>query len=498
VKFFRLFSMGKFDKYRYGFLIFSLFITPLFGLFSYNSGFGYDALEYFVTARSLNEGYQMYDFIPSKSWLWYVFVQWGINIFGGDFNHITITALITVLFLACGWSVYLVIKKLTKSSFQAMLAGALTLICSFFMEMNFLEPEAPIVILAVWALFFLVRNSSTAWLTGGLFLGVAMLMKSVAMFYVAGAGTFLLVEWLILRSVNFRKFFTKGFALILGFAIPLGLSLVYFHFTGKLEEHIYWSYIYPFGSYPSHTIFLAKLIIKTFWFIALIALAVLLSLKQSNRWHWKSPLFLLSFLFGVFSLLALLKSQASHYFYTAAPFFAIFVALVFGPFSERFVSKKFVISIIGFIVLVGGVTFWTRPDAVKRFLHVQSYEGDRYVHEAINKRLEEGDKALFIDFGMYFYYQGHRYPNVPFINTEMQTSDYISRNTNTYEDALKDTSLKMVIFGNRPAVIDDSTMAESPANRLALDKLRTELEKSFVPDCDSLLNLTLWIRKESK
>ena len=415
--------MKKFDRHHYSFLIFSLLITPLFGLFSYNSGYGYDALEYFVTARSLNDGYQMYDFIPSKSWLWYVFVQWGINLFGGDFNHVTVTALITVLFVACGWAIYLVVKKLTRNTFQAAMAGVLTMICSFFMEMNFLEPEAPIVILAVWALYFLVKNGFGAWIIGGVLLGIAMLMKSVAMFYVAGAGIYLLYEWIVLKSIDFKRFFIKGFGLMLGFATPLLLSIIYFHFTGKLEEHVYWSYVYPFGSYPPHTLFLKKLIIKTFWFIALIVLALVLSFRQSNRVYWKDSLFVLAFSFGVFSLIALLKSQASHYFYTAAPFFAIVIAGVFSRFSERFVKPKYIISVMVVITIVGAVTFLTRPDAIKRFLHVQSYEGDKYVTETINKHLSEGDKVLFVDFGTYFYFQTHRYPNLPFINTEMQTSD---------------------------------------------------------------------------
>lgn len=487
--------MQTYKLNKYSFLLFSLFITPLFGLFTYNSGYGYDALEYFITARSLNEGYQMYDFIPSKSWLWYVFVQWGINFFGGSFNHVTVTALITVLFVGCGWSVYWVSKRLTGSVFQATLAGALTMICSFFMEMNFLEPEAPIVILAAWALYFLVRRDFSSWLWGGILLGIAMLMKSVAMFYVAAAGVYLIIEWLIFKSTDFKKFFYKGFALGLGFAIPLGLSMVYFNYTGKLEEHIYWSYIYPFGSYPPHTLFLKKLIIKTFWFIALFLVSVALSFKSSPAKFWKNSTFLLSILFGVFSLLALLKSQASHYLYTAAPFFAIAIVMVFESYSTKLMSKKFLILLGTMVLMVGGVTFATRPDAVRRLFEVQSYEGDKYVYQTINKHLSKGDKALFIDFGTYYYFQTHRYPNVPFINTEMQTSDYISRNVDTYEMALQDPALKMVIFGNRPAVIDDSTMAESPTNKVALDKLRLELENSFVTEYDSLLNLTLWLRK---
>jgi hypothetical protein len=486
----------KLSKKQIAFLLFTLLITPLFGLFSYNSGYGYDALEYLLVGRSMNEGYQMYDFIPSKSWLWYVFVQWGINLFGGDFNHITVTSLITILFVGCGWSVYMVIKKYTQDNSQAFLAGALTMLCSFFMEMNYLEPEAPIVILAVWALYFLLRTSFAAWLIGGFLLGLAMLMKSVAMFYVAGAGLYLLYELFVLKSTGIKQFFVKGLGLVFGFAIPLVLSLIYFHFTGKLEEHIYWSYIYPFGSYPAHTLFLVKLLVKTFWFIALAIAAILLSIRQSDKAYWKKPIFLIPFFFGMLSLTALLKSQASHYLYAAAPFFAIIIAIVFGHLSKQMFNPRLLLLLSGMVLIVGSVTFLTRPDAVKRFLLIQSYEGDKHVYDAVNTRLEEGEKVLFIDYGTYFYFHAHKYPHVPFINTEMQTSDYISRNTHTYKAALEDSSLKMVLFGNRSAVIDDSTMAESPTNKVALDKLREELQRSFVADYDSLLQITFWIRKD--
>ncbi len=132
--------MNKKNFFQVGVLI---IITLIFGLFAYNSDFGYDALEYLVIGRSMNDGYEMYDFIPSKSWLWYVFVQRSINLLGGDFTHLQVTLLITLLFSSIGISSFYVINKITKNLKTAFVATLLTLICCFFMEMNFLEPEAP-------------------------------------------------------------------------------------------------------------------------------------------------------------------------------------------------------------------------------------------------------------------------------------------------------------------------------------------------------------------
>jgi len=141
-----------------------LAITLIFGLFTYNSDFGYDALEYLVIGRSMNDGYAMYDFIPSKSWLWYVFVQHSINFLGGDFTHLQVTLLITLVFTSIGISSFYVVNSITKNQKSAFIATILTLICCFFMEMNFLEPEAPIAVLAIWSLMA-SRRSCCAWLS---------------------------------------------------------------------------------------------------------------------------------------------------------------------------------------------------------------------------------------------------------------------------------------------------------------------------------------------
>ena len=66
-------------------------------------------------------------------------------------------------------------------------------------------------------------------------------------------------------------------------------------------------------------------------------------------------------------------------------------------------------------------------------------------------------KVLLIDNAMALYYLSDREPNVPFIFTEMQTTHYIKSHPDTYGRALADTSLKLVVFGNRSSVIDDST-----------------------------------------
>ena len=485
--------MNKKNLFQIGILI---ALTLIFGLFAYNSDFGYDALEYLVIGRSLNDGYEMYDFIPSKSWLWYVFVQRAINAFGGSFTHEQVALLITFLFAGIGISTLYVINHLTKQLKTAFIATLLTLICGFFMEMNFLEPEAPIAILAVWSLLFLSKNTTIGWFIAGILFGIAMCFKSIAMFYVAGAGLYLLYECFIIKKTNFWQITQKGILLVLGFTIPLGLSLLYFHSLNRLDQHVYWSYIYPFGSYPAHTIFLKKLFLKTFWFILLTIISIVLTLK--NRKHFfTNTTFTLSLFLGFLSLTSLLKSQASHYSYPAAPFFSVVIAIVYSHYSEKYEDKltKFYFLLGTLILTVVIVTSITRPDVIKRLFHVDEFAIDKTYSTTVNRYLKKGDKALLIDFGSLFYFHSHVYPNVPFINTEMQTSDYIKKNTDIYQKSLQDTSLKLVIFGFKSSVIDDSTKVNTPENKFALDKLRQGLMENFIPEKDSVLSITLWHRK---
>ncbi|WP_232325933.1 hypothetical protein [Spirosoma montaniterrae] len=64
-------------------LLFLGLFGAIFFLFSYNSGYGYDAYEYLIIARTLDQGYQLYDFIPSKSYLLYSSTNLLLGILGG-------------------------------------------------------------------------------------------------------------------------------------------------------------------------------------------------------------------------------------------------------------------------------------------------------------------------------------------------------------------------------------------------------------------------------
>lgn len=482
------------------FLLFLAFFCPVFFLFTYNSGYGYDAYEYLIIARSLDQGYQLYDFIPTKSYLLYSSTTVLLRLLGG-YNHISISALITLLATGILVSTWCAARLFNERG--ALIAVALTAICCFFMEMNFLEPESWIAIFGLNAFAMVTSTSPPArwrWLTAGLLLGLAMCFKSVAAFYVAGFGAFIGLLGLTGRLL-FWPMVGRGMLVLLGFAIPLLLSAGYFYATGRLDQHLEWTYVYPFGGYPSHTLFLTKFLIKLGWLLLLLLVSVVLVVQHPYRSAYqKTPALWLALILAAFASIALLKTQASHYFFPAAVFLSLHLGFLADQWlrnqpARQNVSRRLTLGgALAGLLVVGSLLLY-RPDAAKRLVSIKNYSEEEQAGNFLRQQAGPTGKVLLIDNAMQLYYLADRFPNVPFIHTEMQTTHYIESHPETYGRALADTSLKLVIFGNRSSVIDDSTTVNQPANAHALRQLRTGLDTYFVPVRNSGFGLTYWVRK---
>ena len=482
-------------------LILALF-CPLFFLFTYNSGYGYDAYEYLIIARTLNEGYALYDFIPSKSYLLYASTNVLLNLLGG-YNHTSVSALITLLATGVLVSAWRAARIFSERA--ALLTVVLTAVSCFFMEMNFLEPESWIAIFGLNA-FALVAHtdgkSPWRWLSAGLLLGIAMCFKSVAAFYVIGFGAFILVLALTGR-LTFWPMVGRGMGVLAGFLAPLLLSALYFYATDRLDDHLEWTYIYPFGGYPAHTLFLTKFLIKISWLLLLLALSVILVVQRPYRTlYQQTPAIWLAVLLAVFSCVPMLKTQASHYFFQAAVFFCLHLAFLADQWLKSYESRHQ--NVPYRLLLAGGGGFGLlllislllyRPQTIKRFTTLADYKDEEQAGAFIREKAGANGHVLLFDNAMPLYYLSDREPNVPFIFTEMQTTHYITNHPNTYQRALADTSLKFVVFGNRASLIDDSTALHEPANKRAIQQVRAGLQKDFVRVSDPRFSYPYWIRK---
>lgn len=483
------------------FLVFLAFFCPVFFLFVYNSGYGYDAYEYLIIARSLDRGHELYDFIPTKSYLLYSSTNVLLNLLGG-YNHASVSALITLLAAGVLVSTWRAARLFGERA--ALIAVVLNAVCASFMEMNFLEPESWIAILGLNA-FALVTGTDNPktwrWLGAGVLLGLAMCFKSVAAFYVAGFGVFIGLLWLTGR-LTFWPMVGRGLLVLLGFVIPLLLSAGYFYATDRLEEHLEWTYVYPFGGYPSHTLFLVKFLIKLGWLLLLLLVSFVLVWQRPYRdLYRRTPALWLALILAAFASIAMLKTQASHYFFPAA----VFLSLHLGYMADQWLKHQqpqrqglprrlWLGGGVAGLLIVGSLLLY-RPNAARRFISVADYGGEEQVGDFIRRLAGPNGKALLIDNAMMLYYLSDREPNVPFIHTEMQTTHYLKSHPDTYAQALADTNLKVVVFGNRSSIIDDSTTVNQPTNAFALRQLRTGLKEHFVPVKDPGFGLTYWLRK---
>ncbi|GAB4035116.1 hypothetical protein [Spirosoma gilvum] len=481
-------------------LVLALF-CPVFYLFTYNSGYGYDAYEYLVIARSLNEGYQLYDFIPSKSYLLYSSTSVLLNLLGG-YNHVTVSALITLLAIGVLISAWQAGRVFSERA--ALLTTLLTAIGCFFMEMNFLEPESWVAIFGLNAFTVAVGNNGKPnwrWLAAGVLLGIGMCFKSVAAFYVVGFGAYILLLCLTGR-ITFWPMVIRGMLVLLGFALPLLLSIGYFYLTNRLDAHLEWTYIYPFSGYPAHTLFLTKFLIKLSWLLLLLLLSAVLVVQRPYRIiYQKTPAVWLALLLAAFACMTMLKTQASHYFFQAAVFFSVHLGFLADQWLDLYEARHRNIPYrlifmgtggVGALLLVSLLLY--RPAALKRFTSVSDYSGEDQAGAFIREQAGDGHVLLF-DNAMSLYYLSDREPNVPFFFTEMQTTHYIESHPDTYGKALADTSLKLVIFGNRSSLIDDSTAISKPTNAYAIRQLQAGLQQHFVKVKDPRFPLTYWVRK---
>src|ERR1051325_3309177 len=165
-----------------------ILLTGLFYVFTYNSGYGYDSLEYLVIGRAISNGIPFFSLIPSKSPGIYYLIA-GLFSLGMPQTHAAISAVIAVVFAATLIVSWLVLRNFFSYR-VVIVATALIALCAIFMEMNFLEPESVVVIfgLAAYACFLrsLKDKKLATAVLAGILLAAGLQFKSVSAFYGLG------------------------------------------------------------------------------------------------------------------------------------------------------------------------------------------------------------------------------------------------------------------------------------------------------------------------
>ena len=157
----------------------------------------------------------------------------------------------------------------------AWIAATLVAAAATFMEMNFLLSEGPVLLCGLFGYHALLRRSvRPAWadVGAGFLIGAGLVFKSVAAFYVIGACAYLLAQGFAARTPI--RGLARSVRVGLGAVVWVIGPAAYFAATGRLHAHLEWTYIFPALYYPGNTVFLGKLLIKTSFFLVLLAVAV--------------------------------------------------------------------------------------------------------------------------------------------------------------------------------------------------------------------------------
>src|ERR1051325_3860529 len=117
-----------------------LLLAVVFYVYAYNSGYGYDACEYWRIGRSLLDGVRISTFILSKGWAMYAATGMALAVLPA--NHAWVSLIVVVWFVAAVSATWWVGHKLFGPAAGAV-SALLVAASGFFMEMNFLEPEIP-------------------------------------------------------------------------------------------------------------------------------------------------------------------------------------------------------------------------------------------------------------------------------------------------------------------------------------------------------------------
>jgi hypothetical protein len=466
----------------------------VFYVYSYNSGYGFDALEYLVIGRSLLDGYSLYSFIPSKSWGLYVFVATAFRS-GVPSTHVGVSALVTFLFaimVICTW--YVTFRLFGPG--VAVLNTALVSLCAAFMELNFLEPEPLVYLCGLGAYNVLAESDTDAVELGssklcwaGLLGAIGCAFKAVAAFYVLGV----LVYVVLLR--NRRPFdiitaIRRAGLVGLGFACGFAPQFLYFYATGRGSQFLTWTFIFPLLHYPHSTQMLAKLYTKLLWFFVLTVICVALSIRKSIRQRVRAERNVqLAVVMAVTSLLTLFRNQAAHYVFPGAAFLCLFISWVIWTSATQHPSFKLKHAVAAFAALVAlvasavylysTVTALYSPHVLRRFVSWQAFAEERPLQMKLQSLVKSDQKFIAITGAAQMYWLSRRYPPLPVINTEVQTSWWLRNAPQAYADAVRNRSVVLVEFNPDNVSLDDPDSYVDGPWQLALDELHAALLNSF-------------------
>jgi hypothetical protein len=369
------------------------------------------------------------------------------------------------------------------------------------MELNYLEPEPFVYLSGLAALYTIARHSnlsrSLPWLCAGVWISLGCVFKMVAAFYLGGLYLFLIV--CLLRSqLTLRQGLRCASWSTLGFALVFVPQILYFHLSGRLHSFIEWTLIYPAFHTPGNTVFLSKLFTKLIWFPMLLIGAVCLSWSPKVR----NPILgdhtaVLALCLGLVSFGSLCKSQASHYYFPGAAMCCLFITRVFVLYGrtafQRLSTRWFAVTTAALAAAIGVSVYTYNPSATARLFTLRSFDAEQRFGAAVDRLT---GPATFIAFRnpVLLYWITRKYPVVPIVNTEHQSTAWLETHGQELIAALDNPKLTLVEFDPVSPSIDDFRKLTPAHMRPLLHMFALKLRQGFDPLRPGN-DYVFWVRK---
>jgi hypothetical protein len=204
---------------------------------------------------------------------------------------------------------------------------------------------------------------------------------------------------------------------------------------------------------------------------------------------------------GACSLIALLKTQASHYTYPSAGFLMLFSVivlrhcLVLGR-PVRIAPKKLAIAALAVCTLFPISAVLYRPDVVKRVTTLSDWSEEEVQREFVQARVAPDEKVLFVtQRKCRLYWFSKRRPAMKSVGISVQTTYYLLKHPEMLLDALDDPDLTLVEFNSENLDFEDIFFLDHEENRQLIDAFHEKLAQRFEPAYPNDWNYHFWAPK---
>lgn len=416
---------------RRHFIFFSLLFLILFSYLPTLMGsiLNIDEADFAVqTAVWLNGGTPYLDFVEKKPILIYLFYAASF-IIGGLWNMKAVHILFALIVAVTGVVLMRAAREIEDRK-TGLAALAFFAVYQAGYDLNdFLSANTEVLLNLFAAAAFLCAtiafNGKRARLflfISGLFIGISALSKQVAVSILPAI--FIASLWWRHRQGKALSFLTDWIIILLGFVMPIGITMLFLKSYGALDAFIYWvwtaNFTYARADLPSKMLFyhaatrvlIYMAVSLPLWFLAFARIA-----HNFKNKHLPVPdLFLILWFLFSFVLMSVGFKFFPHYFIQLLPPLAILAALGWNVWWRPIAQNRRILNTAAIVIVL------VIPAVIFFALHIKEVKGidKKYsVEKAVGREISENsnpDDRIFVwGYNSDIYYYARRLPAARFV-----------------------------------------------------------------------------------